>query len=67
MEKWQSHKDSEKTGSVMAQVSSQHKLLIESNRRYIRTWCEVTLFLCRQSLGFRGHNEAHSSTNQGMK
>lgn len=65
MEKWQSHKDTEKTGSVMAQVSSQHKLLIESNRRYIRTLCEVILFLCRQGLAFRGHNEAPSSMNQG--
>ncbi|XP_060856291.1 zinc finger MYM-type protein 1-like [Metopolophium dirhodum] len=63
--KWQSHKDIEKTGSVMAQVSTQHKLLIESNRRYIRTLCEVTLFLCRQGLAFRGHNEAPSSMNQG--
>jgi len=67
MKKWQSHKNIEKTGSVMAQVSSQHKLLIESNRRYIRALCEVTLFLCRQGLVFRGHNEAPSSMNHGMK
>lgn len=31
MEKWQSHKDTKKTSSVIAQISSLHKLLIECN------------------------------------
>ncbi|CAI6358861.1 unnamed protein product [Macrosiphum euphorbiae] len=65
MEKWMAHKETEKTGTVLTQISSQHKLLIESNRMYIRTLSEVTLFLCRQGLAFRGHDESIDSLNQG--
>lgn len=66
MEKWMAYKETEKTGTVLTQISSQHKLLIESNRRYIRTLSEVTLFLCRLGLAFRGHDESIDSLNQGI-
>lgn len=66
MEKWQSHKTTEKSGNILTQISSQHKLLVESNRMYIRTLSEITLFLCRQGLAFRGHDETVNSTNQGI-
>lgn len=66
MEKWMAHNDTKKTGTVFTQISSQHKLLVERNRMYIRTLCEVTLFLCRQGLAFRGHDESIDSLNQGI-
>lgn len=65
MEKWNLHEESKKSGSVLAQISSQHKQLVETNRMYLRTLSEVTLFLCWQGLAFRSHDESINSMNQG--
>lgn len=65
MAKWTAHKKSEITGSVVAQLSSHHSKLVESNRQYILALIDITLLLSRRGIGFRGHIETDDSLNQG--
>lgn len=66
MAKWKAHKSTNEIGSVHTQLSSQHKLLVESNRHYISTLIDITLLLANQGLAFRGHDESKNSLNQGI-
>lgn len=65
MTKWKAHQNTQITGSVHAQLSTQHKLLVESNRKYMSTLIDIALLLASQGLALRGHNESSNSLNQG--
>lgn len=65
MVKWMEYINTKKTGSICAQLSTQHKLEIEGNRKYIKTLVDISLFLSQQGLAFRGHDESSDSLNQG--
>lgn len=66
MAKWTAHKKTEITGSVLTQISSQHSKLVASNRNYMKILIDISLFLSRQGIGFRGHDETAHSLNQGV-
>lgn len=66
MAKWKAHKSSNEIGSVHTQLSSQHKLLVERNRKYMSTLIDIILLTANQGLAFRGHDESTSSLNQGI-
>ncbi|XP_008189538.1 zinc finger MYM-type protein 1-like, partial [Acyrthosiphon pisum] len=65
MTKWEQHVKSKSSGSIHEQLSSSHKLIVEKNRKYIKTLIEITLFLGNQGLAFRGHDESKLSSNKG--
>ena len=66
MAKWKAHKSSNVIGSVHTQLSSQHQLLVEGNRKYMSTLIDIVLLLANQGLAFRGHDESKDSLNQGI-
>ena len=51
--------------SVAQQISSAHKREIELNRRNVYRLFETVLFLGRQNIAFRGHDESTSSFDRG--
>ncbi|XP_060881711.1 zinc finger MYM-type protein 1-like [Metopolophium dirhodum] len=59
------YKSSLKTGSVVTQLSSAHKKQVEINRKYMSSLIDVVLYLAKQGIAFRGHNENLDSLNQG--
>ncbi|XP_050064259.1 zinc finger MYM-type protein 1-like [Aphis gossypii] len=64
MAKWKAHQNTQITGSVHAQLSTQHKLLVESNRKYMSTLIDKAFLLASQGLALRGHDESSNSLNQ---
>ena len=63
---WQSAKQMAKSGSSVAQqLSSVHAKQVEVNRRNVQRIIEAILFLGRQNIAFRGHNESSKSLNKG--
>jgi phage terminase large subunit len=63
--KWEQHVKTKSSGSIHEQLSSSHKLIVEKKRKYIKTLIEITLFLSKQGLAFRGHDESKLSSNKG--
>lgn len=51
--------------SVCSQLSTQHQQVIESNRKYIKTIADTSLFLSQQGLAFIWHDESSDALNQG--
>ncbi|XP_008181084.1 zinc finger MYM-type protein 1-like [Acyrthosiphon pisum] len=65
MTKWTAYKATKLSGSVHTQLSNAHKQQIVDNRNYIKTITDIILYLARQGLAFRGHDERLCSNNQG--
>ncbi|XP_060873889.1 zinc finger MYM-type protein 1-like [Metopolophium dirhodum] len=65
MVKWSAYQKTKETGSVYSQISSQHTLMVESNRKYMKILVDIVLFISCQGLSFRGHDETKDSLNQG--
>lgn len=63
--KWNAYKNTELTGNVHSQLSSQHKLQVKNNKKYLSMLIDIALLLSSQGLAFRGHNESNTSINQG--
>uniref|UniRef100_A0A2S2QSG9 Zinc finger MYM-type protein 1 n=1 Tax=Sipha flava TaxID=143950 RepID=A0A2S2QSG9_9HEMI len=59
------YKSSLKRGSVVIQLSSFHKKQVEINRKYMSSLIDIVLYLAKQGIAFRGHNENLDSLNQG--
>lgn len=66
MESWLGHSKSKSTGSVIEQISTQSKQEIMKNRIYAKHIIDIILYLTRQGIPFRGHDETKISLNQGM-
>lgn len=66
-EKWASYTQNLKSGSVHSKMASAHREKILKNRAYLKNLINVVLYLGRQGLAFRGHNEEKASLNQGME
>lgn len=58
MTKWKAHQNTQITGNVHAQLSTQHQLIVESNRKYMSTLIDIALLLACQGLASRGHDES---------
>lgn len=65
-EKWASYTQKIKSGSVHTQMASTYREKILKNRAYIKNLIDVVLYLGRQGLAFRAHNEEKTSINQGI-
>ena len=57
--KWHSLRESVK------QAEKERREQVEKNRKVISTLCNITTFLARQNLPFRGHDESGDSDNKG--
>ena len=51
--------------SIASQLSLVRKAQIEKNRAHLQTIAETVLFLGKQNIALRGHDEAQSSINRG--
>lgn len=65
-ESWLGYSKSKSTGSVIAQISAQCREEIIKNRMYTKHIIDIILYLSRQGIPFRGHDEAKNSLNQGI-
>lgn len=59
------HNELSRNDSVANLVNVQRKTEVIENRKHIIFLLKATLFLCKQGLAFRGHNETLESTNRG--
>lgn len=66
MSKWSAYDATKTSHNVHTQLLSNHELLVESNKKYIKTLIDITIFLASQGLAYRGHNESQTSLNQGI-
>jgi hypothetical protein len=67
MVKWSAYQKTIETGSVYSQISSQHSLMVESNKKYKKMLVNIVLFVSCQEIGLRGHDETKDSLNQSIK
>ncbi|KAE9522303.1 hypothetical protein AGLY_017294 [Aphis glycines] len=65
MESWLGYTKSKSTGNVIAQISAQCREVIIKNQMYAKHIIDLILYLSRQGIPFRGHDEAKNSLNQG--
>ncbi|XP_060855121.1 zinc finger MYM-type protein 1-like [Metopolophium dirhodum] len=56
---------SKKSGSVLSKMCTANKVLIEKNRKYVSQLIDIVLYLSKQGIAFRGHEESFKSTNKG--
>lgn len=63
MAKWHNYR--KPTDTVASAISSSHKELISENREYFQKILDLLLFLAKQGMSFRGHNESETSGNKG--
>jgi len=63
--KWEAYEQSSKAGSVVSQLSAENKKKISENRDYAKKVTRLIIFLGRQGLALRGHDESTESTNRG--
>lgn len=66
MSKWSAHKLMQKNGSVHNQIVSASMQQIKENRTYMMQLIDITLFLSKQGIAFRGHKENELSLNRGL-
>jgi len=59
------YKSSEKSGSVVTQLSSFHKKEVSKNCKYMSSLIEIIVYIAKQGIAVRGHNEGTDSINQG--
>jgi hypothetical protein len=61
--KMMAYKSSEKAGSVITQLSSFHKEEVSRNCKYMSSLIEIILYIAKQGIAVRGHNEGTDSIN----
>lgn len=59
------YKNNLKSGSVVTQLSNFHKKQVNMNHKYMSCLIDIVLYLAKQGIAFRGHNENLNSLNQG--
>ncbi|XP_022180454.1 zinc finger MYM-type protein 1-like [Myzus persicae] len=64
--KMMAYKSSEKTGSVVTQLSSFHKEEVARNCKFMSSLIEIILYIAKQGIALRGHNEGTDSINQAF-
>lgn len=61
MDKWSAYKKKKYNITVSTQIFSQHKLMVENNRKYVTTLVYIIIFISCRGFGFRGHDETKYS------
>ncbi|XP_029341125.1 zinc finger MYM-type protein 1-like [Acyrthosiphon pisum] len=51
--------------AMLSQLCSQHQQQIKRNRNYLTHLIDIALYLAKQGISFRGHDEKYDSNNQG--
>ena len=62
---WNEYKNSLKNGSVVTQLSNAIKVNVAENWEYAKKVTEVLLYLAKQGLAQKGHDESKDSFNRG--
>lgn len=57
---------SKNSGSVLSKMCIANKVLIEKNKKYISQLIDIVLYLSKQGIAFRGHDETFKSINKGI-
>lgn len=65
VEKLVLHKISEETGSINTHLSNEYKQEVERNVAYLSKVFDIVMFLGKQGLALRGHDEKKSSSSKG--
>lgn len=65
MAKWISYRKPSSSETILHQLSSSHKKEVLDNRDYFKKNLDILLFLARQGMPLRGHDESKDSSNRG--
>ncbi|CAI6357566.1 unnamed protein product [Macrosiphum euphorbiae] len=65
MSKWSDHSSMQKYGSVHNKIVSASMQQLKENRTYMMQLIEITLFLSKRGIDFRGHRKNELSINSG--
>lgn len=65
MEKLRNFETREIVGSLCSKISTEQKKQVYENRVYIEKLLKILLYLAKQGIAFRGHDESNVSNNQG--
>jgi len=65
VESWKGYCNSKSKGSVIAQISAQHREEVITNQKYVMQLIDIIIYLSKQGISFRGHDEKKESLNQG--
>lgn len=60
------YKNSKINGSIISKMSAFHQQQIIKNRNYLLHLIDIALYLGKQGIAFRGHDESSDSNNQGF-
>lgn len=66
MESWFGYLSTKSAGSVATQISTQNRKEVAKTRNYVKQIIEIILYLTRQGISLRGHDEKKESLNQGI-
>ncbi|OCT92858.1 hypothetical protein XELAEV_18015924mg [Xenopus laevis] len=64
-ERWLLYKQSQERGSIMAALSESHKASVKEKREYVGKIIDLLIYLAKQGIALRGHDEREVSTNRG--
>lgn len=65
MARWSDRQKSEKSGNIVDKILTGQRSIINENRDYVKKLIQITLFLAKQGLSFRTHQENEKSLNKG--
>lgn len=65
IEKLNYYQKTKETGSLVTQLSSFHQEEVTKNRMYRSYLIEIVLYLAKQGIPYKGHDEKCDSLNQG--
>jgi len=66
MARWIAYRSGKSHSSVHTQLTSNHKLVVESNRKYVKMLIDIVIHIASQGLAYRGHDESKTSLNRGI-
>jgi len=66
MARWIAYRSGKLHSSVHTRLMSNHKLVVESNRKYVKMLIDIVIHIVSQGLAYRGHDESKTSLNRGI-
>ncbi len=65
VERYQNYKIGETLGTITERMIAGNSRIIEQNNHYAEKIVSIVLFLAKQGIAFRGHNESCTNDNRG--
>lgn len=56
---WIAYRSEKSHSSVHTQLMSNYKLVVESNRKYVKMLIDIVIHIASQGLAYRGHDESN--------